>query len=159
MKKIVIFSLALLHSHSLLSMLAKQFYRFPQHAKMIHSKNINLIRDIFKNTPIKDHEDYDDDRDYPPEYYYPEAWDLIKDYEERLKDLYFRNESIINILNKDIKDIKKRRTEEIKKMRKRIKTLHVQQNLAILGVSGNIDRIHEIEKELHTIFKVQKDKE
>jgi hypothetical protein len=147
-KKALFCIIALTYCHISSSMLIKQLHYLPKHARTVRSKHIKLIRDIFKNNPvvknIQGALDYDDKDDI--DIYY---------YEEGLKDVYFRNENIIKILREDINDIKKERIKETQKIEKKINTLKKQQNLAVLGLSGSIDHIYTIEKELHTMFGVK----
>lgn len=84
MKKItLLYIVALIQCHISLSMLTKQLYRLPKHSKNIHSKNIDLIRNILKNNPYdKNDNDYEDD------------FDIYSYY----------NENIIDILTDDIKN-------------------------------------------------------
>ncbi|HLJ31110.1 MAG TPA: hypothetical protein VKU36_01615 [Candidatus Babeliales bacterium] len=148
-KKALLCIIALTYCHLSLSMLIKQLRHLPKHARAVRSKHIKLIRDIFKNNPvvknIQGTLDYDD-RD---------PLDVYDYYEEGLKDIYFRNENIIKILREDIKDMQKQRIKETQKIKKEINTLKKQQNLAVLGLSGSIDHIYTIEKELHTMFGVK----
>ncbi len=138
-KLIILYIVALTQCHISLSMLTTQLYRLPKHNKNIHSKNVDLIRNILKNNPAIEISDIWGMSDVSHRYYYET---------EELKDLYFRNEHIIKIL-----------TDDIDNTRTAINTLKKQQRFAVLGLVNNTDRINEIEEELHISFNVPKDNE
>jgi hypothetical protein len=74
-------------------------------------------------------------------------WDRMYKGEEKLKDLYFRNNFIIDLLHREINDLVKD-----------IKILEEQQDLAVQGLGYDDDKINKLEKKLHKSFKINNSK-
>lgn len=101
--------------------------------KILLSNRMLKIRDILENNKLKNLLP-DEDRDYTQH-----------DAEDALEDLNYRNEDIIELLNKDINDI-----------HKQIDILKEQQFLARYL---ELPKIYKIEEILYTTFDIKKDNE
>jgi hypothetical protein len=73
-------------------------------------------------------------------------WDRVYQGEALLRKLYFRNNTIINLLLQDVHDLIKT-----------IKILEEQQDLAVQGLDS-CDQINKLEKKLYKSFKINNSK-
>ena len=146
MKKITTFLLAstcsltffnafgMLHKHILYT---KKYIRTLQTQKYNRSEHIKRLLSKDQSKVTEDEETYCYDED---NYY---------DDDDVLKNIYFRNNTIIELLEKDIDDIKKK-----------VKILKEQQDCAISSIGHYYTSdVEELEKQLHKSFDINKETE
>jgi hypothetical protein len=134
MKKITIFYLlayAFTISNNTFGMFIKQTLRTKKYVRSVRYQKdgrTNRIKQI-----LSDRLELDD-------------WDRMYEGEALLRNLYFRNNTIINLLQQDIYDLNKD-----------IKILKEQQDFAVQGL-GYDDQINKLEKKLYKSFKINNSK-
>lgn len=124
---------ALTNSGNAFGMLPKQTTHVQKYISCIHTRkpstNANIKRILL------DHEQHARET-------MNEDWSTVYDAEDLLRDLYFRNNTIIGLLHRNKKGLKAK------------KILKEQQNVSVRGL-GYEEKINALENQLYKLFKVK----
>lgn len=139
MKKVIFFSFlacTLVHNHAC-GMLFKRISSHKKYVRNTHNQKYNrseYIHHLLREDPFKISDENNEDEE------------TYQDEQSILKSIYFRDKAIINLLEEDIDD-----------KRKKIKLLREQQDCALVGIDfHHTGEVEEIEKELRIMFEIKK---